>query len=353
MMKEQNLPILIIGAGLAGICLADQLYKRNISFTVIDDGQNRSTRIAAGIINPLVFRRTTKSWRIDEFLPETLRFFNEKSSEWGQTYFTPVPIRRAFSHLQEKEDWLKKQEQEDFSPYMKKISEEDDTYSSVINTCGTAQVLQSGYIQTQSFLEDAHTWLKSINAFREEHFEYQDLDPSAGTYKQEAFAEIVFCEGYSGIYNPWFSYLPLEATKGEILTVRSEHIPEDESLNRKCFVLPVGNHSFKVGATYTWRTDDTLLTQEAKQQLTDDLTGLTSAPFEITDHQAGIRPTVIDRRPLLGRHYQYPKLSIMNGLGAKGFLMAPSIAKELADFLLYNSPLDKETDIQRYKKLIP
>ena len=30
---------------------------------------NFSSRIAAGIINPLVFRRMTKSWRVDDFIP--------------------------------------------------------------------------------------------------------------------------------------------------------------------------------------------------------------------------------------------------------------------------------------------
>jgi 2-polyprenyl-6-methoxyphenol hydroxylase-like FAD-dependent oxidoreductase len=61
--------ILLVGGGMAGLTTAIQLMQRKISFTLIDQGNNNSTLTAAGMINPIVFRRTTKSWRVDEFMP--------------------------------------------------------------------------------------------------------------------------------------------------------------------------------------------------------------------------------------------------------------------------------------------
>jgi len=40
----------------------------------------------------------------------------------------------------------------------------------------------------------------------------------------------------------------------------------------------------------------------------------------------------------------------MNGLGTKGYMIAPLIAKELCDHLLYGKPLNPEVDLKRLKK---
>ena len=75
---------LIIGAGLAGTCLAHQLLAKGISVKMLDQGRNNSSAIAAGMVNPMVFRRMNKSWRLDEFLPEAQQFYLaiEKKTEY-------------------------------------------------------------------------------------------------------------------------------------------------------------------------------------------------------------------------------------------------------------------------------
>jgi glycine oxidase len=351
-MIEKTNPqkILIIGAGLAGICVARRLHENHFDFKIIDQGLNESSRVAAGVINPLVFRRTTKSWRVDEFLPVAVDFYDKLSSSWGNKYYEPIPIRRAFSHLQEKETWLERQNWADYSPYMKPIEQEDSDFAGVKNTFGTGVVLQSAYIHTAEFLSDAKKWLQENNHLIEKTFKFDDLNPSNGTFDGEQFDAIIFCEGYHGIKNPFFNYLPLEATKGEILTVESTEIKSTELLNRKCFILPVGKNQFKVGATYTWRSPNTDLTNEAKDLLLGQANALVDAKIKIVDHQAGVRPTVLDRRPLIGTHPIYTKLKIFNGLGAKGYLMAPLLSQEFVASLKNISILDKEVDIERYKK---
>ena len=350
--QDSKEPILIVGAGLAGICLAYQLDKNQIPFEIIDSGINVSTDIAAGIINPIVFRRVTTSWRIDDFLPEAVDFYAELSQKWGNTYFKEIPIRRAFSHQQEIDLWLKKQELPEYKAYLKPLDEDDEKCDKVINTFGTGKVLQSGYVDASLLLHDGLKWLKEKNYLLQETFVHADLIPETGEYKGKIHSAIIFCEGYQGIYNPWFSYLPLEATKGEVLTVESEGITEDESINRKCFVLPIGNHQFKVGATYAWNTPNTTLTQEGKDLLCEHLQSLTDAPYTIVNHRAGIRPTVLDRRPLLGDHFEHERLKIFNGLGAKGFLIAPLLAKEFVLSIQTGKSLDKEINITRYNRLL-
>ena len=342
--------ILIVGAGIAGIALARNLDKRQIPFEVIDAGVNYSSRIAAGLINPMVFRRMAKSWRVDEFLPVAKQFYGDASEAFGRTYFHPIPIRRAFAHQQEVDFWVKKQELEEYKTYLKPLTEDDHNNQDVVNTFGTGQVLNAAYVATKHLLDDTFTWLKESNRLHIEQVTYQDIDPELGTFKGVSYSHIIFCEGYHGLENPWFNYLPLQATKGETLSITSNEISKGESLNRKCFVLPTGENTYKVGATYSWDNPTLNTTTEAKEELITQLQQLTNGQFEVVDQEAGVRPTVLDRRPLMGQHPNHSQLYIFNGLGTKGYLMAPLLAEEMVDFVISNKPLDREIDIQRYHK---
>ncbi len=350
--QDTQEPLLIVGAGLAGICLAYQLHKEGVPFQVIDSGVNVSTDIAAGIINPIVFRRVTTSWRVTDFLPEAVAFYAELSLAWGKTYFKEIPIRRAFSHQQEMDLWTQKQHLPEYETFLKPLDEQDASCDTVLNTFGTGRVNQSGYVEASLLRQDGLKWLSEKKYLQRETFIHADLNPETGAYHGMTYSAVVFCEGYQGIYNPWFSHLPLEATKGEVLTIESTEITEKESINRKCFVLPVGNHQFKVGATYNWNSPNTTLTQEGKDLLCEQLKSLTDSSFSILNHQAGIRPTVLDRRPLVGTHPSYKKLKILNGLGAKGFLIAPLLAKELVWSIQSGKSLDKEVNVERYNRLL-
>ena len=103
---------LIIGGGLAGVTLAWQLIKKGQGVLLIDNKQNKSSSIAAGMINPIVFRRVTKSWRVDEFIPKAKDFYREVEAATGSQFFDSIKIRRFFSSEQEKQSWHQKQEEE-------------------------------------------------------------------------------------------------------------------------------------------------------------------------------------------------------------------------------------------------
>ncbi len=66
------------------------------------------------------------------------------------------------------------------------------------------------------------------------------------------------------------------------------------------------------------------------------------------DQVAGIRPTVSDRRPLVGVHEEHKNLFILNGLGTRGVMIAPYIANQLYELIEHDSPLEKEIDIKRF-----
>ena len=73
-------------------------------------------------------------------------------------------------------------------------------------------------------------------------------------------------------------------------------------------------------------------------------------PFQILEHKAQIRATVIDRRPLIGRHPEYENVYILNGLGTRGVLMSPILSNWLFRLIENNEKLPPEADIKRFEK---
>ena len=117
------------------------------------------------------------------------------------------------------------------------------------------------------------------------------------------------------------------------------------------FNLPIGNDLYKVGATYDWKDKTNNPTAEGKKELVDKLKELISCDFEIVEHFAGVRPTVKDRRPLVGTHPIHPQLHVLNGLGTRGVMLGPYLANQLFQHIDNGAPLENEINIERcYKK---
>ena len=71
-------------------------------------------------------------------------------------------------------------------------------------------------------------------------------------------------------------------------------------------------------------------------------------PFTVQDHLAAVRPTVRDRRMIIGGHPQRQDLFIFNGLGTKGASLAPLGSRWLFDFLESATALPVEVSSERF-----
>ncbi len=232
---------------------------------------------------------------------------------------------------------------------LEQLTEEDLNFPLDQNTFGTGRVIQASYIDADLLIQANRTHFQSTGILSEETFNFNELDAENAIYKGTRYDYILFAEGKDSTYNPFFGYLRLQQTKGEVLTIQSESIYDAESLNRKCFLLPVGNHQFKVGSTYVWDTDNTIPTEEGLQTITENLKSITNEPYTVLEHYAGVRPTIPDRRPLLGKHPKYPKLVIANGLGAKGYMIGPLLMHELVQHILHGKEIPGDSHISRFE----
>lgn len=341
---------IVVGLGLAGIAFCEELEAEGKKIIVFEDDSQKSSTVAGGLYNPVILKRFTPVWNADEQLEVALPFYEALEEKLQTSFDEKLPVMRRFAAIEEQNMWFEASDKPKLSKYL-------DTQL-VINTneavdapFSLGKVKETGRIFTGKLLKAYREYLQAKNYLRNESFQYEKLtiEDEFVQYQNIQAKKIVFCEGFGIKKNPYFSYLPLNGTKGELLFIKAPTLKIDYVLKSSVFLIPQGNDVYTVGATYNWTDKTNTTTEEAKSELVTKLSKLINCEYEIIAHVAGIRPTVIDRRPLVGIHPENPKLAVLNGLGTRGVMIAPTVAKQLYKHLEYQAELPNEINIKRFE----
>jgi glycine/D-amino acid oxidase-like deaminating enzyme len=342
---------LIVGSGLAGISFAETALRNGKSIYVLDNNSQNSSAIAGGLYNPVILKRFSEVWRAKEQINLLTDFYATLESKLSVKVDFKIPILRKFFSIEEQNNWFAASDKIALAPYLSTtlISKK---FAGINSPFGYGEVLQTGYVDTALLLTKYKIYLKDNNWFKEENFEYEILQfTNRGVnYKNIEARNIIFAEGFGMHSNPYFNDLPLDGTKGELFIINAPELDLDVIVNTSVFILPLGKNLFKVGATYNWKDKTNLPTTEGKAELIERIREIITCDFKIISHFAGVRPTVKDRRPLVGTHHDHNQLHILNGLGTRGVMLGPAMAKALFEFIEYNVPLQDEIDIKRFRR---
>lgn len=343
---SESVDFIVVGGGIAGVTLQLELTARGFRSMLIHTAdRNVSTRIAAGIINPVAGKFFTLSWRAEEFFPALAEYYTEMEELLDASFFHPKPIYRVLNTAGEQNIWLSKANQERYNDFCDYVDEElPFTRSSF----GMLEIKQGGHLDTNAFLDAALDYLAEMSKVRDEQFDYLHLNIDARTYKDVSFDKLIFCEGYDMTHNPFFKNLPFSPNKGEVLEIETEDLDPERIMVGGVFVLPYGGNRYKVGASYDHHDLTLDPTEKGRSYLVDKLENILDIEYSITEHRVGLRPAVKDRRPLLGKHSGFNWMYVYNGLGSKGVSSAPVLSKEMADFIISGKPLHPECDIDRF-----
>lgn len=346
---------IIVGQGIAGATLALSLLQAGYNIMVINQPYlSLSSRVAAGIWNPIVFKRLTKSWLADDLIPELLSFYQFWEKELQASFIEHRAIIKPFTEEQEKKLWLKKSsDNTDENIFLDKSIYHDLPLSKSYTINSYSKVLQAGNLNVNCFLDTTINYLKQHHSYLEEEFNYNQLSitPENITYKNINAKHIVFCEGHLISKNPYFNWVPMKPAKGDTLIIESEDITLTKDIfNKGFFMMPLGSQQFKVGATYEWNNLNDEPTEKGKAELIKKINSVTSLPYKIISHDAGVRPSVIDRRPVIGTHPEIKNAFVFNGLGTKAVMIAPYFAKQFVNYLKYAGALDADVNINRFGK---
>ena len=341
---------IIVGQGLAGTILAHILVARGKTVLLIDrPGLSSCSRISAGIFNPVVFKRLTKSWMANELLEFLVPFYKKKETLLRERLLTKTEIVRLFSSGEERKLWRSKRNEE-VGNYLGEDSDDELEYFGKTEF-GHASVKEAGHLNVQKFLAGSKEYFEHNGMFKDEHFDHQKLVVREGgvEYGGAEAKKIIFCEGWKGAQNPWFRNVKFNPVKGELLTVRMENYSFKKELSRGIFISNLGEGVFRVGSTFKWENFNDDASEEGKEELLDSLRKICGNEIEIIDHKAGVRPAVDDRRPVIGLHPGEKEIGIFNGMGSKGVMLAPYFADHFADHLENGTALNREVDVARFK----
>ncbi|MBF4472370.1 NAD(P)/FAD-dependent oxidoreductase [Flavobacterium sp. HJJ] len=340
---------IIVGCGLGGISFCETAIRHGKSFVVFNNDSQNSSKIAGGLYNPVILKRFSEVWNAQEQLDIMALFYSNLSDRIDDKLNFKTPVLRKFFSIEEQNNWFAASDKKNLAPFLS-TSLCFNKYNGIDSLFGYGEVLHTGYVDTALLLSKYQKYLASLNLLRAESFEYDALiiEDDRLLYKDMEAKHIVFAEGFGLHANPFFNDLPLDGTKGELFIIKTPDLKLDVIVNASVFILPLGNDMFKVGATYNVKDKTDLPTEEGRIELIDRIKEIISCEFEIIEHYAGVRPTVKDRRPLVGTHSNYKNVHVLNGLGTRGVMLGPAMAKELFDKIENNIPLDKEIDIVRY-----
>jgi len=341
---------IIVGSGLAGISFCEQLRAHDKSFIVFDDQSQQSSVVAGGLYNPVILKRFTPVWKSKEQLQIALQMYRNLEQEFHVILDYKIPVLRKFTSHEEQNNWFAASDKPHLSEYLStKLIK--NTNVCIEAPFGFGEVLQTGRIDVKNLIDTYKMYLLQNKIFFKEEFNFKALQIHLDIleYNDIQAQYIVFSEGYGVHENPFFKELPLIPTKGELLTIHAPELNIDYVLKGPVFLIPLGQDLYLVGATYNWDETTNDITIKGKVELLTKLRTIITCPFDVVNHVAGIRPTVKDRRPLVGQHNVHKNMFVLNGLGTRGVMIGPYVAQQLYNFIEFGLPLEHEIDIKRFQ----
>ena len=342
----QNVDYIIVGDGYAALFFAHQLTKNNKSFVIFSEGRKSASQISAGIINPVVLKKFTTFWLAQEQLDFLKTSLTEIEKYTGTNYLIDASIHRIFHDENEQKLWLKKSQSEELSEF---LDESFKHLEGVKNDFNSGMVNQSARLNVHGFFNDLLGFHESNAQLIKEKFNYNEVNTENSTYQNFQFKNIIFCEGMGVKNNPYFSDIPVIPNKGHHIRVKlSKPLQKDITIKKKHFLFPLNNGLHFYGGTYDREQLHENIDQSAVDQLQKGLSEFYPDDFDIEEVHFGFRPTVKDRRPIVGRHAKHHNFYVFNGLGARGILNGCYFSRNLYYFIENNIDLPEEISLDRF-----
>jgi len=360
-MTKNIYDIVVIGAGIAGACSAFFLKQKGLSVLVIDRAGIASTggsSAAGAFVSPKI----GKGSPLQQLTNEAFEFAKDFYAQQFPKYFTQTGIIRIPKDSQDS----------------KKFVEYDKFNSSKREWIDKAQLNRYNIIQEYSsflFSEagvcDAPNMCSDI---------LKDID-----YKQYLVDEVVYKDNYwhidnirakkvvlaTGYENSLFDmrYMGVKGTWGSRGDYES-NLDLKVSMHKKISISANIDGIIKIGATHIKSKEPCILCDGQPLKSLEELasTMVNTTNFKLKETFCGMRAGSKDYFPLVGEvidvQYmleKYPKilkgakppikkidnLYICNGVGGRGFVFAPLMAKILSDYIVEAKEIDSRVNPDR------
>lgn len=338
--------LLIVGFGLAGLSMARHAGLKKKTFDIISNQSQLSSRIAGGILNPVVVKRMKPVWQVEEFLPFAIDYYKNLDFKFKLKSFQEQRIKVFVHNIEQENNWYAAKDKSRLAPYLSSEVKVNTNKSIQVEKIGE---VKAGLVNLNTLINSAKAYFENRNCWISKTFDYSELNiqPNKLNYNGLNYKHVVFCEGFGVTHNPYFNNLGIYGNKGDYLIIKSKRLKLTHILKAKYFLIPLGDDHYKFGATYQREPLNHKPSENAKALMLDALDKMIDKPYEIVDQICGIRPTTRDRRPVLGKHHNYSNVNILNGFGSRGTMISPLLGKQLIEHIFEQKPLPEDVSIGR------
>ncbi len=344
----------IVGQGLCGSLLARQLINAGKRILVIDDGKpDASSRVAGGLINPVTGKRMVRSWLIEQLLPTAIAEYTAIGNEIQEQVVAVTDIIDCYTSSDDKQQFLERALADSEFLYTDDLSVTFNQYFHL--PFGTGQIKPALHIKIDTILNFWRSRLDASGMLAHTTFKLQEchVAPESVTWSGITASGIIFCDGETANSNPYFQMLPWSKDKGEVLIASIPSLPGNHIYRHgHISIVPWKDGLFWVGASHDWKYETTAPTDAFRTNTISVLKKWLKVPFGIIDHRSSVRPANFDRKPFVGFHPQAKNVGIFNGMGGKGFSMAPFFARQFAAHIITGDPILSDVSTERYKKIL-
>lgn len=328
-----NLPILIIGQGIAGTLLSFELWQRGIPFVIMDIAdKNTASQVSGAALNPFSGRTKAGILRRSKMYDTAVEKYTaiEQLLKMNLIHFTPL---------------LQFDSEQSDHAFIPELADCFETQKNLEIFEGVAVVNNQKLLQAWRF------FLKQQNCLWEEWFDESllELKEDFIMYQAQAFQKIIYCNGVSAMESKYYTDVRFTKNRGDVLLLNIKGLPPNYIYQKNNIrLLPKDEQLFWCGSNYLWDYDEMIPNENWKQASLKILEQWLKIDFELVDHLCAKRPTTAGQIPAIGKHPIYPQLYICNGLGTKGYSAGPLWIADFVQVLagektetLYQSTLNK------------
>lgn len=342
---------IVAGAGLAGACAARRLADHG-SVLVFEKEAPASggSSVAAGLVNPILGLRARPVWRIEEAvaaLDETVVLADAESAYRRRPTLRPAADEQQVA-------WFK-ETAETHPHHCTWVG--DPGFEWLRTPLGALRIETGGMIDLDSLIRCLLAGIElrhdALTAWEEtDHGVTAHVLRSRDGRRAETITArrliLALGRGYTSF--PEMMRLRLHQIKGQTIRMsRPPSLPDDAPHLAGSGYVASENGTVVCGSTYEHRFTDLTPSARATRSIIQKIEGMFPgiADAKVLEQRAGVRVTVPGiRLPMIGPLPEHRHVWIFTGLGAKGLLTAPLVAKELPGYLEDAERIPKQTRVR-------
>lgn len=363
MITVKQVDVIILGAGIAGLSVADAVQVMNKSCAIIDrNPQGNGTSSSPGmLINPATGRRAKKSWKFNEGYQSILNLIQQVEQYSSEIFYEKNGVVRPALTKKIAKDFRKSPEKYNWERGWLEWLEKDlfnKQFPHLGENFGGLFINKGITLDGAEFNQQLINYLSQSGVqflFNSKPLITKELDEWLVNVDGVTFSSHVLIDatGSNQAESKEWDFLPLHKIKGQTATYFfSEELPLNTSVSGLGYLAYLSNRpeAVIVGSTYEHNFKYTEPDNSGLDQLNEKLKTMLPGYFdkiESVKQWAGIRVTLPDKKPVIGEHPFQKNHFIIGALGSKGLLLGRYLAELLVNHIFFNTEISESVSIKR------